>query len=173
MKVFCLIVFVFFAFSLHAQHAVRGRITDANGNPVKDASVFLRNTSFQTTTDETGMYSLNNIPKGEYVLAAFLEGKKTSELKITVKDDLIINVLLKEFATQLDEVTITGQKSTTGIDRMEAIENFGINEAKKNEVVVLGDGAAPFSKSTLMSFCVSHTVSPPHAPQCLRRPPAA
>src|SRR5690606_3149790 len=57
----------FFRIEAAPAHLVTGRVLDADGLPVADATVTLRGTiSVQATTDQDGRYSLPGVPRGTY-----------------------------------------------------------------------------------------------------------
>ncbi len=59
-----------------AQYAVTGRITDANGNPVANASVSEKGSSRGTVTDNNGNYKLNLRSKQNATITVSIVGFK-------------------------------------------------------------------------------------------------
>ncbi len=126
------------AFSQTAE--ISGIVYDAGGNGISNATVYLKSTSYSTLTDHAGAYMLKSIPYGKYTIACFYEGKQTEEQPVTLKQSKEhFNFILKELSNTLEEVVVTGEQTTTGNTHLRTVENFGIYEAKKSEVVVLGD----------------------------------
>lgn len=100
-----LFTFAFFPMFLVAQE-VKGVITDeATGLPIAGANVLEKGTTNGEISDFDGNYSItvNNFPA---VLVFSYLGYETLEL--TVNSATTLNVALKESATALDEVVITG-----------------------------------------------------------------
>ncbi|MBT8324102.1 MAG: carboxypeptidase-like regulatory domain-containing protein, partial [Bacteroidia bacterium] len=100
-----LFTFAFFPMFLVAQE-VKGVITDeATGLPIAGANVLEKGTTNGEISDFDGNYSIsvNNFPA---VLVFSYLGYETMEL--TVNSATTLNVALKESATALDEVVITG-----------------------------------------------------------------
>lgn len=64
-----------------AQRAISGRVTDANGNPVPNASVQVQNTQVGTVTREDGTFSLT-APANGRVLVVSAVGLATREVTI-------------------------------------------------------------------------------------------
>ncbi|QCK13617.1 TonB-dependent receptor [Mangrovivirga cuniculi] len=101
--------------------------------------VFLENTSYSTSTDTNGKFRIVNIPAGKYTLAAFLPGYKTFKTEVLIDKNLAgLKIKLKNLDESLEEVVVSGKRnSDKALTRLEAVDNFGIYEAKKNEVIVL------------------------------------
>jgi hypothetical protein len=59
-----------------------GNISDADGNPVEDATIelFNENYHFTTDTDEDGDYFCEGMPDGTYTVKISSDGKKTIEI---------------------------------------------------------------------------------------------
>lgn len=87
-----LFIILLIGLGLSAQGTVRGHIFDAeSGDPVSYATVFLQGTTYGTSTDIDGFYSLNGIPAGDYNLVAQFLGYDSTAVMIVVKDGAITN----------------------------------------------------------------------------------
>jgi Fe(3+) dicitrate transport protein len=122
---------------------LQGRVLDADNEPLVGATVLIKNTSFKQITDLKGNYFFGGLPKGNYTLLAFAFGKATQEQHFSIstpQQELKIDLKLADLAQNLDAVEIQKQREATfGLTQLQAIENFGIYEGKKTEVVVLED----------------------------------
>ncbi|HET6648177.1 MAG TPA: carboxypeptidase regulatory-like domain-containing protein [Pyrinomonadaceae bacterium] len=94
---------------------ITGQITDPTGASVNKAEVSLTNTSTgeerKVTSDESGNYSLAQIPPGTYVLSVKLGGFKefiNQGLEVSVNDRKTINVTL-EPGNVSESITIMGE----------------------------------------------------------------
>jgi len=70
--------------------SISGRVTDEEGNPIKDAKVTVEGTSFQATTNETGHYIIEDVPAGTYDLKVTKSGYETetiSDVTVTAGQD--------------------------------------------------------------------------------------
>ena len=99
--ILCLMLAVF-GFN-HAQITISGRVTDASDNTAL-AFVNITNNAKGTITDENGYYSIEVLAETSQLKFSFL-GYKTQT--ITVGNQTVINVVLVEDASALDEVVIT------------------------------------------------------------------
>lgn len=87
---------------------VTGTVTDAGG-PLPGVSVLIENTTNGTTTNMDGQYTLK-ANKGDVLVFSFV-GYDTE--KRTIGSENVINVVLKETKTLLDEVVVVGYGTST------------------------------------------------------------
>ena len=118
MKVFrfsltlCLIAYIG-VLSAQTKGGVRGTILDkATGNPLAFATVQLKGTAYGASTNETGFYSINEVPAGEYTMVVKYFGYDSLSLDVSVKKGGYINkqVLMTESGINLSDVEISAQK---------------------------------------------------------------
>jgi len=105
---------------------ISGKITDFTDNSeISYATVFLAKTSYGTTTDEKGMYTLS-APAGEYTLSVSMLGYETESKAITLKagDDITVNFILDGSKNALSEVVVTA----SGVSR--------VNESAYNAIAI-------------------------------------
>lgn len=119
--------------NLFAQTSVKGKIT-AEGAPLEFASVSLLKTTWGTTADSLGNYTLNDVAKGEYHIKVSYAGFKSQQRKITIKDstETVLNFDLKA-DNALDEVVVTG--TLKAVNRLESpvpVEVYKPTFFKKN-----------------------------------------
>jgi len=88
---------------------ISGKITTADGDEIPYANVYLKKTKIGTSSNDSGFYELNNIPKEKYTLIVSSIGFKTKAIKITIASDKKItkNITLLE-DDSLDEIVISG-----------------------------------------------------------------
>ncbi len=134
-----LLFYFMFLFCKGQSFSVTGIVNDEMGKPLAGAVVFVKNTQLSDTTNVDGVYQIKKIPTGTYTFVCFLLNKKTVEKKITISGSQPVNFVLTDISNSLKTIVVEGKQETTGLSRLEAIDNFGIYEAKKNEVVVLRD----------------------------------
>ena len=93
-----------------------GKVTDANGKPVANASVVVKGTRVGTVTDTDGSYSLN-VPMGAKTLVISSVNMQPEEIKISTVTDY--SLTLKPQNVSMDEVVVVGyntiaRRSLTG-----------------------------------------------------------
>lgn len=90
---------------LHAQNRViSGKVTDAAGNPIPNASVMIKGTKIGTTTGADGSYSITLPPAGAKALVISSVGQAPQELTIGAGNTL--STSLKASEKDLDEVVV-------------------------------------------------------------------
>jgi outer membrane receptor for ferrienterochelin and colicins len=88
---------------------ISGKITTEDGDEIPYANVYLKKTKIGTSSNNTGFYELNNIPKESYTLLISSIGFKTKAINVTITNDKKItkNITLLE-DDSLDEIVISG-----------------------------------------------------------------
>jgi outer membrane receptor for ferrienterochelin and colicins len=98
----------------------QGKKTDANitghviskGQHIPYISIVLKGTTISTMSDETGHYSMVNLPVGDVTLMALGVGYKSQEYNISIiRDSTIeVNFDLEEDILNLDEIVVTASR---------------------------------------------------------------
>ncbi|MEM6525180.1 MAG: TonB-dependent receptor [Bacteroidota bacterium] len=123
-------------------YTLSGHVVDKVTSEPLEATIFVRSVNLNTKTDSKGYYFLK-LPKGEYAIEAFSLSRAIASKIIRIDKDTVLDFTLEELLENLEEVEIFDNRETpTGISRLRAVENFGIYEAKKNELIILDDFAA-------------------------------
>ena len=104
-----------------AQGTVKGRILDkAVDEPIPYVNIVINNKADGkflkgAITDEEGSFSITDLPKGNYTLVASLMGYKEVKRDFSINDAHKIqnyaSLYMSEDSRQLNEVTVTGQRS--------------------------------------------------------------
>lgn len=85
--------------------SVTGKITDANGNPIVNASILVKGSNAGTTTADDGSFTLN-LPPNARALVFSAVGTQTQELNIGNRG--VFNVQLASDEKDLQEVVVVG-----------------------------------------------------------------
>lgn len=130
---------------------VSGGVYDDIGNPISNALVFVKESSFNTLTDKNGRFELSDVPMGKVQLVTFVEGYLTQEKEIDVTGEVNVDFRLEKLSYDLDNVIITDDRiDEMGINWLNAVSGTGIYEAKKTEVIdvdrLIGNKAANVSR---------------------------
>lgn len=95
-----------------------GTITDkADGKPIYGASVSIPDLRNGTSTNATGQYVLNHVPKGIYVVQISYLGYTTFTQRVDFSKTTVLNVQLQLSAIESGEVVVTGVSRATEIKR--------------------------------------------------------
>lgn len=121
--------------------SIQGQVLNAQGAPLVGASIFVQNLAQQVQSDSMGKFSVPNLPAGVHTLQVFKTGFESYKKELVLNQDTtLIPVRLKELNHRLRMAKVNGEKNKNfGRSSMGAIENFGIYEGKKTEVVELSE----------------------------------
>ncbi|WP_439649300.1 TonB-dependent receptor [Lentiprolixibacter aurantiacus] len=128
--------------SLLGQNSIRGTVLSAEV-PVPFANIYLKGTTYGTSTNENGLYVLEDIPHGNYVLLVSAVGYETYRKRIEFSGNSrneLLDISLINSAEQLDETVITG--TLKPVNRLESpvpVEVYTPAFFKKNPTPSLFD----------------------------------
>ncbi|HET8885348.1 MAG TPA: TonB-dependent receptor [Salinimicrobium sp.] len=115
MKKILFVAFLLVTSAIQAQQdledAIIGQLTDKDvpGEPLPFANVVIKGTSIGTMTDFDGMFILNNLSPGNYILVFSFVGYETLEIPVTVGPEKTqeLQIELRPSAAALNEILIT------------------------------------------------------------------
>lgn len=116
LKIICLLILFTFTFlpQIVAQTGqIRGFIYDKdNGEPLIFTNVYLKGTTYGTSTDVNGYYVIAKIPEGNYILLVTAVGYDSVIMNVTIKkNDLISqNLYAKQAAYALEVVQVSAER---------------------------------------------------------------
>lgn len=111
---------------------INGYIRDAsNGEELIGVTVYVKETQTGVISNAYGFYSLT-LPKGTYHIEYSFIGLETQEKLIELDKDISLNIELKEEATELSEVVVTGEREDEQVVRIQMSKNeLDIAQVKK------------------------------------------
>jgi Fe(3+) dicitrate transport protein len=132
-----LILFLFANPSL-AQFKVSGSVKATSEKlAINSFTATLGNFKASNITNQNGEFVFENVPNGEYTLTITALGFTTYTSYIKVNNaDVKTSIILNDQSTQLKEVEIKDKKTDFGFTHLKAVENLGIYEGKKSEVII-------------------------------------
>lgn len=116
---------------LAQSRVVTGKVTDANGNPVPNASVQVKGTKVGTTTNADGSYSFS-VPANARTLVISSVGMAANE--VSIGSGNVVNSIMKAEDKNLQEVVVTGY---TQVNRKKAVTSYSEVKAEKIQNVPL------------------------------------
>jgi len=132
-KLILCILFMMICMGSKAQDkfTISGTVTSQKtGETLIGASVRIVNTSFGTSSNEYGFFSIT-LPAGIYTIEITSVGLAPTVQKITLNKNLKIKALLSDASTQMDEVTIRSIPKGRSITSPQmGIEKLSVNEIK-------------------------------------------
>ncbi len=117
-----------------AQGTVRGFLKNAkSGEPALFVTVGLEGTTYGTSTDENGYYSLTKVPAGTYTLVVksteFKEVRR--EVKVEINKVLTVNLEVEENVNELGEIEISSEKSDQKTNVNISVESIRLQDIKR------------------------------------------
>lgn len=109
----------FISFSGLAQNcsfSIEGHVIDeGTGFPLSHANVIIQELSFGASTDDRGIFLFENVCEGEYHLILSHIGCAPQKIHLDLSQDTVLYAVFTHTAVSLDDVVVTGQKSTQSI----------------------------------------------------------
>ncbi|MDR0560930.1 MAG: SusC/RagA family TonB-linked outer membrane protein [Prevotellaceae bacterium] len=124
--------------SLFAQGRITGKVSDEQGEPLAGASVVMKGTNNGVSTDVNGNYSISVTGADNVLVFSFMSYVSQ---EITVGRKTVIDVVLAEDATQLDEVVVTA----LGVKREAKSLGYAVSTIKGENLVTAGVTTNPLS----------------------------
>ncbi len=115
MRKFAAIIFCLFlaVVQLSAQsRTVTGKVTDENGNPIANASVYVKGSKQGTSTNAEGLFTLRNVPASVRTVTISSLNYVAKDVQISAQNTVQAS-LSAAAADQLDEAVVVGYSTTT------------------------------------------------------------
>lgn len=128
--IMCLVVFVC-ALQAQAQNLITGAVTDAKGEELPGVNIVLKGTTKGTITSYDGKYSIAPENSSTVLVFSYL-GYQSKEIK--VGNQKVINVVLEEESTALNEVVVVGYQEVRRRDLTGSVAKANLNDMLKSPV---------------------------------------
>ena len=134
-KLFLALACLSVSWSLSAQMTIKGVVTDETGEPLTGAGVFVEgNTSVGTVTGLDGDYELT-VPEGAVNLVFAYIG--LADQTVPINGRSLIDVVLKEDTTFLDEVVVVGYATVKRRDLLGSVSSIGSDKITEQPVTTV------------------------------------
>ena len=128
----CLLLMTLCSFTVvFAQIAISGRVMDESKEPIIGANIKVKGGTTGTISDMDGRFKLS-VPKSSSVLVISFIGYATKE--VTVGNQKVLNVTLKEDGVALDEVVAVGYATVKKSDLTGSVAKVDMNDLTKAQV---------------------------------------
>jgi len=121
------------------QREITGRITNGKGEPLEGVTVSAKNTSAITTTDANGNYRISLSPE-EKALVFTIIGYEDREIPISSSS--VINTMMTESVSDLDEVVVVGYGTQRRADVTTAVASVSAENIQNRPVQNFGEAIA-------------------------------
>ena len=133
-------IIIFTSILSFSQNKLNGKITTENDIPLQNAVVHITENNSFTETNELGVYTFENVPKGEITLIVHLVGYEQKTKKINSISTAELNFTLQEKEQHLDEVIVSTAFNKIQSQNVMKVEHQSVKEMRKNGNVTLMDG---------------------------------
>ncbi|HEY8402767.1 MAG TPA: TonB-dependent receptor [Cytophagaceae bacterium] len=134
-KIFILLISCLFSITAVGQYRLSGVVTSkADSSGVDNCIVYLNEGKWSTVTNVSGEFEFLNLPEGTYTLHTSNLNYKPASRSVTMNNkDKYIVIVLEPVDNMLNVVVIEQKKAQNTY--MRSVENMGIYEGKKSEVI--------------------------------------
>jgi Fe(3+) dicitrate transport protein len=120
-----------------AQYRLSGSVTVKDSSAVREILVLLNDDSRTAVTDRKGNFVFEDVANGDYVIHFTSDDYAYHTIRATINNrDEHVRVSLTPRDQVLQEVVVTDAPVNFGFTRMRSVENVGIYEGKKSEVII-------------------------------------
>jgi len=114
LKPILVIAFIFICIFSNAQNILTGKISDTITNSgLPGAIIYIPDLKVAAQSDANGVYTMNDLPKGTFVVEIHILGYKTVSIPIKIESTVTANFTLVRSEFQEDEVVVTGNSKAS------------------------------------------------------------
>jgi iron complex outermembrane receptor protein len=117
-----LCLFVLFTATAFAQNtgSIRGTVQTSDNKPAEGVSITLKGLKRTTIADNNGVFTINNVPKGNITLIVTLVGNNDVEQNVTITsgETATVNITLSLSNNELNQVVVLSNKSAFKTNRI-------------------------------------------------------
>jgi Fe(3+) dicitrate transport protein len=137
-KAFKILFFLLVSVNAFSQFRLTGSIqSEEDSTIVQECTIHLNDGKRATFADASGKFSFSDLPAGNHILHFTSSDFQYIQLNATLTNgDRTIQVYLKPRRKVLSEVMVTDANGDLGFTRLRAVEDMGIYEGKKSEVII-------------------------------------
>ena len=126
--------------TISAQNSISGVVTDANKQPLSNATVYFPQLELGTLTDFEGNYTIKNIPNGAHNIVISLLGFQSISEKIDFTTEIISrDFQLTEKAVEMEEVIISTPFHKLQGDNVMKVERISAESLKREGAINLSN----------------------------------
>jgi len=140
MRVYLLILSLFFCSVTFAQTTITGSVTDSNNQPISGANINIVGDNAGAVTDGDGKFILNSAKKPPFTIEVTSIGFESKKVSITSNNQKV-SVKLTDEQTMLNEIVVSASRTPEKIlESPVTIERMGIKDIKKTASPTFYDG---------------------------------
>ncbi|MDJ1470335.1 TonB-dependent receptor domain-containing protein [Xanthocytophaga flava] len=137
-KVSCILLLFLTSYQLWAQYQLTGKvIAQRDSSVVKNCKIYINEGRQTALTDSYGQFVFHNLPEGRYTVQITDTSFRYKKTEVLIKGhNQHILIQLEERSDTLKEVVVSDQRTDFGFTHLRAVDNMGIYEGKKSEVII-------------------------------------
>jgi len=123
-KLLLLILLVTYTGFAQNSGSLRGKITSESGESISGANINIQGTNLGTESNNEGVFSINTVPSGNYLLRISYVGYKPKDIAFTInggETTQLADIVLKSGEEQLSEVLIRGNGNANKFSREKSV----------------------------------------------------
>jgi iron complex outermembrane recepter protein len=126
-----------------AQNKLSGVVTDSISQPLKGVSVFLPDIHKSAITDESGSYTLNNLPSGTVRISFSFVGLNTENKSAFINPgENTLNMALQQSEFKMDEVVVSTVFNKLQSQNVMKVDHSSVRQLQHKGAVTLVEGIA-------------------------------
>ncbi|AWI25148.1 TonB-dependent receptor [Flavobacterium pallidum] len=126
-----------------AQNKLSGVVTDSINQPLKGVSVFLPDVHKSAITNESGVYTLNNLPSGNVKISFSFVGYNTENKSVLLNPgENLLNITLLQSEFKMDEVVVSTVFNKLQSQNVMKVEHSNVRQLQHKGAVTLVEGIA-------------------------------
>lgn len=134
-NIFTTLIIVCFVQAYGQTGTISGKVTE-DGQPLPFVSIMVKGSSFADVTNESGVYTIRNIPFGHYTVTTSAVGYEPQSRGVSLSEKnatITLDFILKESVSELQEVVISGtMKEVSRMDSPVPVEVYTSQFFKAN-----------------------------------------
>lgn len=140
MRVYLLILSLFFCGISFAQNTISGSVTDSENQPIFGANIKIVGDNAGAVTDAEGKFTLLTTKTPPYVIEISSVGFGSQKINI-ITNNQKVSVVLADQETKLDEIVVSASRTPERvIESPVTIERMGLQQIKSTTAVTFYDG---------------------------------
>jgi len=133
---YLLIISIFissFTFAQQYQGTIKGRVLEeSTGKPLENVNVFISGTTWGTTTDVYGYFTIKFLPAGTHEVVASMIGYQSLTKSLTLREGTTVQLVFKLFETQyeLQSVEVSGESPDEWKSKLEIFKKRFLGDSQ-------------------------------------------
>ncbi|WP_452230287.1 MULTISPECIES: TonB-dependent receptor [unclassified Lacinutrix] len=141
MKSFIKIFLLLLATNIYAQNSINGTILNSETKEgIAFANIYFPQLEKGTTTNADGIFTLNNLPNGNYKILVSYVGFETFSQTITLPLEENLEINLNASAIEMEEVIVSTPFHKLQSENVMKVEQRKVSDLKKNGAINLSQG---------------------------------